>query len=696
MNQPLGILPRRGDVVELHDYFGGAGPSETALEALPPAGASGLGDGATVLEGGVAFRVAAQHATVVELVLFESPGDAQAQRPTRRLRLHGPDAQGRHGGLLRGAGPGLVYAYRVHGSAPGHDARRLLLDPTARRVVGRLGDAMQAAARARVPAPLPPLRSPRPRIAPARRVVMEAHAKGLTMALPGVPDALRGRFAGIAHPATIRYLRQLGVTTLSLLPVMQHLDEPLLAALSRTNYWGYNTLAFFCPDRRFATRPEDPDAVLQEFRAMADALHGAGLELWLDIVFNHTPEGAHDGPGAGPTLSWRGFDQTGWYRGADYSGCGNSPDLSGALGSAFVREVLVHWVREMGADGFRFDLAPALARGPDGAFDAAAPLLRALRDEPALQGVALVAEPWDAGPGPYRLGQFPPPWLEWNDRFRDAARGFWLQAPGHDDRSAFAAAFDGRVPLFDAARTPLASVNFVTAHDGFTLADLVRFKAKRNHANGEDNRDGRDDELCAAFGPEGDEGDADPAVRDTRARVQRALLATLCLAAGTPMLCAGDEGGNRQGGNNNAWNQDNASGWVDGPGGEHAEDLGTPLPADAAPDSRAALQRLVRDALALRARFSVLRPADAAAAATRRWSGLVDDTQALSFAGPATGGEPALQLVFNPDRADRPLPPSPAGQRWLPLLASHPAALAALPAGRVAGRTLLVLQAAPH
>ena len=664
MNQSLGTNQESVDVVKLHDLFDDSAPSQDWAEAAvqgPP--------GAQVCAEGVRVAVAAQHATAVELCLF----DAAGEWPTRRVRLHGPEKGVFHGqfhGLVRGAGPGLVYALRVHGSdGPGRrfDPHRLLLDPYAKQVVGRLGSAATAAPRARVPAPVAPAertpRPPRPHIAPAERVLYELHAKGFSMGLPGLPDALRGSWAALAHPAAIAHFKALGVTTLSLLPVMQHLDEPFLAAGGRSNHWGYNTLAFFCPDRRFATRPEDPDASDAEFRALVDVLHAAGLEIVLDIVFNHTPEGG----AGGPLLSWRGLDEAGWYRldaqglPIDYSACGNSPDLSRPLGAQFVQDVLRHWVQVMGVDGFRFDLAPALGRGPDGHFDARAPLLQALRDDPVLADTLFIAEAWDSGPQPYQVGRFLPPWLDWNDRFRDAARGFWLGAPGFD-RRRFAAAFDASAVLFG-ARGPLASVNFVSAHDGFTLADLVSHSRKHNQANGQDNRDGRDDELCANFGVEGRTDGR--AVYDTRQRVQRALLATLCLAAGTPMLCAGDETGNSQGGNNNAWNQDNATGWLDWPPGFEV------------------LRNFAAGCLALRREFDALRPADAAQIARRRWLHLDDVEQALALHIDSAG----LCLVFNPGPSALPLP---AGT-WRLRLCSDGSA--ALPGGTLPPRSLALLQA---
>ncbi len=590
--------------------------------------------GATAGAEGVNFVVFSDHATAIELCIF----DASGARELRRYTLHGPH-DGLFCGLLPGTGPGLVYGLRAHGPyvpEAGHrfNAHKLLLDPWAREIVGhfrwgaehyghtlghpeghRSFDARDNAAtalKARVPAPRlaptlaesaapaedtahtahtahsAPAAVPPCAVAysPAERVLYEVHVKGFSQQLAGVPEALRGSFAGLAHPAAIAHFKALGVTTLSLLPVQRALDEPGLAERGVCNYWGYNTLGFFCADPRLSSLGAggDPAAVNAEFRQMVAALHTQGLEVLLDVVYNHTPEGGAQGA----TLSQRGLDQASWYvlRADDcshcenHSGCGNSLNVAHPRVTQFVLDSLRFWVQEMGVDGFRFDLAPILGRGAQG-FDPQAAFFTALRQDPLLARALLVAEPWDAGMGGYQLGRFGGRFLEWNDKFRDSVRRYWLQTVGGGQgsgqgampgpavgRGEFARRFCASSDVFHhGQRRPSASVNFISAHDGFTLADMLRYQRKHNTANGEGNRDGRDGEPSVNCGVEGEASEAsDPvhlAVRALRARLQRALLATLVLAQGTPMLCAGDEIGNTQGGNNNAWCQDNATAWLD-------------------------------------------------------------------------------------------------------------------------------------
>lgn len=553
--------------------------------------------GALARDGGVNFAVFSEHAERIELCLFEAGG----QRELRRYALHGPH-DGVFHGFLPGVGPGLVYGLRAHGPyAPeqGHrfNPHKLLLDPYAREIVGQFGwraehhgyelghpegarsfdtrDNALHALKARVPAPLAD--SPRasaPRIAPEAVVLYEVHVKGFSRQHPQIPPELQGTYAGLAHPAAIAHFKALGVTTLSLLPVHYAIDEPHLADKGLRNYWGYNSLGFFAPSPRLARRAhrEDPAAVADEFRAMVAALHAEGLEVVLDVVYNHTPEGNE----FGPTLSFRGLDNASWYRlvaddksrSENLTGCGNTLNVAHPRVTQFVLDSLRFWVQEMGVDGFRFDLAPVLGRVAGGAYEPQAAFFTALRQDPVLSGVHLIAEPWDAaGFDGYQVGRFPGRFLEWNDKFRDAVRGFWL-GRGPDGRAIgrgeFARRFTGSSDLFHhAQRRPTASVNFIAVHDGYTLSDVVCYAAKHNHANGEDNRDGRDGELCANFGVEGPS--EDPALRATRERVRRAMLASLLLAQGTPMLNAGDEIGNSQGGNNNAYCQDNPTGWLDWP-----------------------------------------------------------------------------------------------------------------------------------
>jgi glycogen operon protein len=630
--------------------------------------------GAHAVAGGVNLALWSDHATAIDWCLFDSTGT----RELARHRLH-RDADGVFHGFLAGAGPGLVYGLRAHGAhAPreGHrfNPAKLLLDPWAREIVGRFewrpehhgyvlgaspfdtrdtADNAATALKARVAPPREPARRERaPRHAPAARVLMELQVKSFSMRHPGIPPELRGTYAALAHPAALAHFRRLGVTTLSLLPVQYRLSEPMMPP-GLVNHWGYNTLGFFCPDPRFAQRPDDPTAVADEFRAMVAALHEAGLEVVMDVVYNHTPEGNE----FGPTLSFRGLDQRSWYRVAadgtlvDFTHCGNTVNVAHPRVTDFVAESLAFWVREMGVDGFRFDLAPVLGRGADGRFERDGAFFRRLQAEPALEGAMLIAEAWDGGPRGYRVGGFPPPWQEWNDRFRDAARAFWLGLPlprggrvARVTRRELAARLVASPELYEAdGRPPTCSVNFVAVHDGFTLADLVAYSRKHNHANGEDNRDGRDDELCANFGagPADDGPSHDPAIVATRASVQRALLATLLLAQGTPMLLAGDEFGHSQQGNNNAWNQDNATGWLDW---ARADD---------------ALTTFVSQLLALRREGALGVPATWHEAPLRAFA--IDDEapEALSLRGAG------WLVALNPDPFERPLPPEALeGAAW--------------------------------
>jgi len=552
--------------------------------------------GALARDGGVNIAVFSQHASAIEWCLY----DASGQRELRRFRLHGPHDGVWHG-FLPGAGPGLVYGLRAHGPyapAQGHrfNPHKLLLDPCAREIVGQFHWAPEhhgytvghadgpasfdardngpSALKARVP-PAPSVAPGwlnAPRIPRARQVLYEVHVKSFTQQLPGLPAALRGTYAGMAHPVAVAHFKRLGITTLSLLPVHFHLDEAGLVARGQVNHWGYNTLGFFAPSPRLASQPDNPTATTEEFRQMVASLHAQGLEVVLDVVYNHTAEGSEQGP----TLSFRGLDNASWYHlnaehpahCENHTGCGNTVNVAHPRVTQFVLDSLRYWAQEMGVDGFRFDLAPVLGRGRQG-YDPQAAFFTALAQDPVLAQVHLIAEPWDAGLGGYQVGRFPGRWMEWNDKFRDAARLYWIGRAGRSShpqvsRGEFARRFTASADLFHhGQRLPSTSVNFIVAHDGFTLADLVQFDGKHNQANGEDNRDGRDGEPCCAFGPEGPS--TDPAVRALRQRVQRALLATLFLAQGTPMLCAGDELGNSQAGNNNAYCQDNPLGWVGWP-----------------------------------------------------------------------------------------------------------------------------------
>ncbi|WP_431047352.1 glycogen debranching protein GlgX [Roseateles sp. L2-2] len=564
--------------------------------------------GATVRDGGVNFSVFSAHATRVEVCLYDEAGTNELARHA----LHGP-VDGVWTGFLPGARAGQRYGLRAHGPhAPreGHrfNAAKLLLDPYAREIVGEFRNLPEdhgypfghpdgpaalderdngaTALKARVAAPLagPGPRASAPRHAPQDVVLYEVHVKGFSMRHPEIPQALRGSYAALAHPVSIAHFKRLGVTTLSLLPVQFAVDEPHLLGTGLRNYWGYNTLGFFAPDPRLASAAvrHDPTAVVAEFRAMVQTLHEAGLEVVLDVVYNHTPEGNE----WGPTLSLRGLDQKSYYRlQADdpsrmenLTACGNTVNVEHPRVAQLVLDSLRFWVGEMGVDGFRFDLAPVLGRTAAG-HDPQAAFYTALRQDPLLSQVHLIAEPWDAGPDGYQLGRFPGRFMEWNDKFRDGARGFWL---GHGPdgkavtRGEFARRFGASSDVFHPTgpcgdpgqRSPLASINFLAVHDGYTLNDLVSYGRKHNEANGEDNRDGRDGELCGNFGVEGPTDDL--AIRDARERARRGMLATLLLSQGTPMLYSGDEFGNGQGGNNNAYCQDNEIGWLDWPNADDA------------------------------------------------------------------------------------------------------------------------------
>ena len=554
--------------------------------------------GAQLTDNGINFAVFSEHATRMELCIFDAAGEIEL----RRYDLCGPDDAVFHG-FLSGVTAGLVYGYRAHGPyAPerGHrfNPNRLMLDPYARDIVGRwswqdlnfayvLGhpqgarsfDARDNAAialKARAVATAEALsQRPRaPKIAANNVVLYEVHVKGFSKKIEAIPEALRGTYAGLAHPASIAHFKALGVTTLSLLPVHYSLTEAHLSRQGLSNYWGYNSIGFFAPEPRWGGPNNAPGALILEFRQMIDALHTAGFEVVLDVVFNHSAEGDE----LGPSISFRGLDNASYYcapsddlsRCVDFSGCGNTFNIAHPRVTQLVLDSLRYWVIEMGVDGFRFDLASVLARDHAGisghsGFNANAAFFTALRQDPVLSAVRLIAEPWDCGPQGYQLGRFPGRFIEWNDRFRDAMRRYWLGTAVHKPaltRGEFARRFCGSSDFFQhAGKRPSASVNFITAHDGFTLVDALSYTHKHNQANGEQNRDGRGDELCANFGVEGETLDA--SIRQTRTQVRHALLASLILAQGTPMLLAGDEIANSQGGNNNAYCQDNVTGWLD-------------------------------------------------------------------------------------------------------------------------------------
>jgi len=542
--------------------------------------------GATPSHQGVNFAIAAPTAEAVELCIFDGTGNSEQQRLKLPERTDGIW----HGHLPSGK-PGLVYGYRVHGPWSPHEGQRfnpakLLLDPYAREIVGSydgsdifLGhdpanpaqrdarDNAAVALKARVAQPAgPAAASGHARIPAGERVLCELHVKGQTRLHPAVPAALRGTYAGLAEPAVLDHLQRLGVTTLSLMPVQHRADEQRLLRMGLSNYWGYTTIGWFAPEARYwsgraGTTPAS------EFRAMADAIHARGMELVIDVVYNHSAETDE----LGPTLSLRGIDNALYYHlrpddralYENWAGTGNCLNLGEPRVLQLVMDSLRFWACEMGVDGFRFDLAPVLGRDAQRGFDPRAPFFAAIAQDPVLSRTLLIAEPWDIGPGGYRLGEFPPGWLEWNDRYRDTQRGFWLRQ-AHDDRAGlgdFAHRFTASSTQFaHRGRAPAASVNFVTAHDGFTLRDLVSYNERHNLANGEGNRDGHGHNMSNNCGVEGPSND--PAVLALRSRLQRALLATLMLSQGTPMLLAGDELGHSQQGNNNAYCQDNETTWL--------------------------------------------------------------------------------------------------------------------------------------
>jgi glycogen operon protein len=541
--------------------------------------------GATFDGDGTNFAVFSAHATEVELCLFAP----LTGHETLRVILPECTDEVFHG-YLPGVMPGTPYGYRVHGPyepEAGHrfNPNKLLVDPYARVLTGRLRsaevmcgfhafshddasfdtrDSAHVVPKALVvdTTALPAFEASRPNGRFAEAIVYEGHLKGMTMRHPGIPESRRGTFEAIGSPAFIDRLVRLGITAVEFLPLQAFIDEGFLTRKGLTNYWGYSPIAFFAPEPRYdqATRGI---GTLERVRAMVDRLHEAGIEVILDVVYNHTGEVDQ----FGPTLCLRGFDNATYYRlnperprwYVNDTGTGNTLNVGHPRVTQLVLDSLRHWVEVFGVDGFRFDLATTLGREPAG-FDPDGRFLTALRQDPVLAGVKLIAEPWDVGPGGYQLGNFPPGHAEWNDRFRDTVRRFWRGDEGM--APDLAARILGSADLFDRrARRPWASVNFVTAHDGFTLADLVSYANKHNEANLEDNRDGHSDNHSANHGAEGPT--TDPAIVEVRRRQARNMLATLLVAQGTPMLTAGDEAGNGQGGNNNAYCQDNPTGWVD-------------------------------------------------------------------------------------------------------------------------------------
>jgi glycogen operon protein len=647
---------------------------------------------------GVNFSLFSANASKVELCLFDDAGETELER----IELPEYTNEVFHG-YLPDARPGTIYAYRVHGPYEperGHrfNPNKLVLDPYAKAHVGQLrwddacfgytigaeGDDLTFDERDSAPfVPKCRVIDPaftwgrvrRPEVPWERTILYELHVKGFTRLHPAVPENLRGTYAGLGKNEVVDYIRSLGVTSIELLPVHAFVTDRYLEEKGLTNYWGYNTIGFFAPDQRYSGIPT---FVFSEFKEMVARLHDAGLEVILDVVYNHTAEGNQ----LGPTLSFRGIDNVSYYRllpdqqryYVNDTGTGNTLNLSHPCVLQMVTDSLRYWVTEMHVDGFRFDLGTILAREWYG-FDQGGGFLDSCLQDPVLASVKLIAEPWDIGPGGYQVGGFPPGWAEWNDKFRDTARAFWKgderKLPDLATRLAASAdAFNHR------GRKPWASVNFVTAHDGFTLQDLVSYNEKHNEANQEDNRDGHDNNLSWNHGVEGPTDDED--ILELRDRQKRNMLATVLLAQGTPMLLAGDEFGRTQQGDNNAYCQDNEISWVDWEIDEYGRQL----------------IEFVRKLIAMRNAFPILRrnrfltgeynadldvsdvqwlTPDASEMSEAQWSdsnarafGMLLDgrAQATGIKRPSMDATALLVLNANPDAVKFHLPQVAGGERW--------------------------------
>ncbi len=536
--------------------------------------------GATFDGNGTNFAVFSEGAERVELCLFDDRG-----RETR-VDLPEVDAFVWHA-YLPSVGPGQRYGYRMHGPYdPGGGRRfnpaKLLLDPYAKAVEGQVvwdqavfgytfGDPDSRNDEDSAPFMMKGvvinpffdwLGDRQPKTPYAETVIYETHVTGMTMRHPGIPEEIRGTYAALAHPVIVEHLRKIGVTAIELMPVHQFVNDAVLQEKGLSNYWGYNSIAFLAPQNTYAASGQVGQQV-QEFKGMVRSLHAAGIEVILDVVYNHTAEGSH----LGPTLSMRGIDNEAYYRleqndkrfYTDYTGTGNSLNVGSPHALQLIMDSLRYWVLEMHVDGFRFDLAATLAREFYDVNRLAA-FFELVQQDPVVSQVKLIAEPWDIGPGGYQVGNFPPQWTEWNGRYRDTVRDFWRGEP--QALGEFASRITGSADLYaHSGRRPMASINFVTAHDGFTLRDLVSYNQKHNEANGEDGRDGADDNRSWNCGVEGPTDDPD--VLRLRARQQRNFLTTLLLSQGVPMLLHGDELGRTQRGNNNAYAQDSELTWVD-------------------------------------------------------------------------------------------------------------------------------------
>ncbi len=551
---------------------------------------------------GVNFALWSTSATGVSVCLFDG-NDNETRIPLDESTYHVWH------GYLPGVGPGQRYGFRVegpHDPARGifHNASKLLVDPYARAIDGDFrdnpavypdsaDDSAPFVPRSVVVHDAFPWGGDRPPNVPwADTVIYELHVNGFTRRHPDVPPELRGTYAGLAHPAAIDYLTSLGITAVELLPIHHFVSEPVLQRRGKTNYWGYNSLGFFAPHEAYAARRGNQ---VREFKSMVRALHAAGIEVILDVVYNHTAEAGPDGP----MLSFRGIDNQSYYRldeddpsrYVDYTGCGNTFDPRRPFPLQLITDSLRYWITDMHVDGFRFDLASALARSLHDV-DKLSSFFDTIHQDPVISQTKLIAEPWDVGAGGYQVGEFPPLWTEWNGKYRDTVRSFWAFGDGGVRDLAYR--LSGSSDLYgDDGRLPIASINFVTSHDGFTLRDLVSYNEKHNADNGENNTDGTDDNRSYNCGYEGDPAPDD--VQELRLRQARNLLCTLLLSTGAPMLVAGDERWRTQGGNNNAYVQDNEVSWLDW------------VPSDPSAATSQDLLDLTRRLLTLRRQHPVLR-----------------------------------------------------------------------------------------
>ena len=649
---------------------------------------------------GVNFALFSANATKVELCLFDATGEVELER----IALPEYTDETFHG-YLPDAHPGLIYGYRVYGPYDPQNGHRfnhhkLLIDPYAKQLVGELKwsealfgytighpdadlsfderDSAPFVPKCKVIDPAHTWGHDHRLVVPWERTIFyETHVRGISMRHPAVPEAVRGTFAGLMVDEVIEHIRTLGVTSVELLPVHAFVNDQHLLQKGMTNYWGYNSIAFFAPDPRYLASDK-----IAEFKEMVAHLHEAGLEVILDVVYNHTAEGNEQGP----TLSMRGIDNASYYRlmpedkryYINDSGTGNTLDLSHPCVLQMVTDSLRYWAHEMHVDGFRFDLATILGRYHDG-FNERHSFLVACRQDPLLRQVKMIAEPWDCGPGGYQVGGFPPGWAEWNDRFRDTVRAFWK---GDDGQLAdFAGRMTASGELFNQrGRRPYASVNFITAHDGFTLHDLVSYNDKHNEANDEDNQDGSNNNLSWNHGVEGPTDD--PEINNLRLRQMRNFFATLLLAQGTPMIVAGDEFARTQHGNNNAYCQDSEIGWVNW---------------DLDQDGKSLLM-FVKRLIKLRMNYPILRrgrflvghynealgvkdvtwlAADGSEMTIEQWEdaqgrslGMLLDGRAQGSGGQRAGADATLLIVVNAhhDGVDFTLPEVPQGTGWRRIL----------------------------